>query len=1362
MESPSQSLAQASQLKKNRKRSRKSGRPSNVGQGDNAVDIKSPSTPVNRFAAHRNVDAFSPFSFRSSEDSPKPSQSSSPSIILFSGPAERRFERVHGDSFPQDVEVLKSLARSKFKLAPAAPVEMSFVNPDGVVCVLDDRDDLEALAAHAALSQKLTVNVISSDTHAPNPHPASTQQVKPLTNGAGLKEPPSSKAASGKRKRSDDTHPQAHSATAGAPLATGTPSSPSTPLAKKLKQPHPKKLAGSISSSDTGAVPPDALFAEPNVSASTSAVLPTTARAPIEAEPSQILDAEKARPFSQATSNGLGEQLQPSSETPKRGRAGRPRKVVATHPAPDVVLVGSNPTAQSISGQQNHLAPTAAEPLVITPPAQASLIPQTEAMSQAEPPTQRSSQTVKSNGITATGKLRGRPPKNAMVGPSFTAEAAEPSTEGSPLASHATASGQPTGDTEAATPAAKKSARATKTVKASATAATHPTEPSLGIDEPASVTTSTTDSQEMPLVEQPSTAIAATTSQLPVDLDKVAAPPTRRGARALKADETPKETPMVPAAEQDPPVAPTSAAREGARTMEKVNRTKDMGAALTAGPPTATEPATEVQAPPEDKSSHISTEATSQQPTDFSEVSLAPTKKASRATKASKVSKQGGAAAAATLSDDPASGVHGASSTDLQQSNATGQLTQPSQASMQSPTPVSNIARLASDSVVSAASDTAVVAEPSSSALSPDQPLQDGDATGNAPAFKRSTAAAKPRASKAKEKKANEPAPNTCVVCGALPDHEKEVCPVWQGGSQAILDLLAMMRHKGSKSKKEKESSKILYHWLAEQFGAGQGDAAPPGQDSTKASQETVTPTAFQPQNETNGLLIQPASPAREAVQIVPPEQREVGQAVTAARSNGTATATKAATSPTAVSKRRPVANKGTAVDSESQAQLPPPSGVEALADATQTTTSASTKKPATKIKRATSKNAAAAATATAAEPISSPSDPRIALLPSSPLQSSISPPHDVSSRLRAPSESSEAELATSPMLSAAPRGNDDMDVDPLPSQSELVASNSTAQQLEERKRRMKMADKGARASSSSKRTKRGLVSNSTRSRSRSASVTSSDSSNNGDSSGSDLGSDTDNEMARTATKARQGTTKTPSAKGVPRNAQSTTTTRSRRGVQSAANNAASSSDSGTDSLPSDFDSQTDSDSGSGSEPGPQPSSGKAGSPSSLRAGSFGSTASTTQTARRAPDNPFLRGLNSLRPGQKNGGSTNQKPVPFTRLSELKPATLRQNLSQPGSPLSTGGSTPLSASGQTCFFPDSSAPPNGSKIPKQGESDDDSDSDSDSSTDSSDDEAPNKGRGSGKKAVPTSKLAGAAAPTAPSTKKRKGVFSFFT
>ncbi len=62
-------------------------------------DDVAPQTPVNRLKSQHQAEAFSPFSFRSSEDSPRLMLPSSPSVILFSGPADRGFERIHDESF---------------------------------------------------------------------------------------------------------------------------------------------------------------------------------------------------------------------------------------------------------------------------------------------------------------------------------------------------------------------------------------------------------------------------------------------------------------------------------------------------------------------------------------------------------------------------------------------------------------------------------------------------------------------------------------------------------------------------------------------------------------------------------------------------------------------------------------------------------------------------------------------------------------------------------------------------------------------------------------------------------------------------------------------------------------------------------------------------------------------------------------------------------------------------------------------------------------------------------------------------------------------------------------------------------------
>lgn len=625
----------------------------------------------------------------------------------------------------------------------------------------------------------------------------------------------------------------------------------------------------------------------------------------------------------------------------------------------------------------------------------------------------------------------------------------------------------------------------------------------------------------------------------------------------------------------------------------------------------------------------------------------------------------------------------------------------------------------------------------------------EGTDTGMEPpsAAKRTPATRKTRASNAKAATAE---PSTCIVCGASPDHQKEECPIYKGDSQAILDLMAMIRQKDKKTKKDREARTLLQSWLSEKFGVNH-DGPSASQDTTQASQATAIPSTPQPPVDTRARSTQ-TSEVSEAT----PESTQISTGE--AGSKSTAAAEQAARPLTAAQKRQ-AAKKDALTKAASEAQLPPPSGVEASPRKTrEAATPASPEKPAAKTTRG--KTAKKAASATAGVSATQETEPRIALTPSSPPQPSISPSQDAADRLRASSESSEAELATSPLLSAAPREHGDMDVDPLPSQSNSKVKDSAAQQLEERRRKMKMADKGVPSNSL-----RDLVEGSKGSRATSASVTSSDSSHNGKGSDSESESDTEDEAEAATSKPRGGAAEKSSKKAATAIKASRPLVTPSQIERKSADKAGSSSNS--DSSSSSSSSESSSESGSESEPesdsdrdtqAPLPASSKS------TAGLTNETPATTRQ-RTPAANPFLRGLTPLSTTQSNGSlaTPSQKAAAFTRLQDLKPTALRQNSSQPGSPMSTpGGLTPLSASAP--FFSSQPAPATNGGSGANGTLVEESESEieSSSSEDSSDDEDARSRGKKGAAAGAASRRAGGKAATPASAKSKKSIFAMFS
>ncbi len=76
-------------------------------------------------------------------------------------------------------------------MAPSASVEMSYVNPDGIVCDLDDEQDLRAFTAHAALTPKLKVNVTASGTSEHVQSPSVSASKTPVNGNTSMLPPPS-------------------------------------------------------------------------------------------------------------------------------------------------------------------------------------------------------------------------------------------------------------------------------------------------------------------------------------------------------------------------------------------------------------------------------------------------------------------------------------------------------------------------------------------------------------------------------------------------------------------------------------------------------------------------------------------------------------------------------------------------------------------------------------------------------------------------------------------------------------------------------------------------------------------------------------------------------------------------------------------------------------------------------------------------------------------------------------------------------------------------------------------------------------------------------------------------------------------
>ena len=1301
MLSPSQHMAHASQSKSRRKRKSKGGR-----HTSDAEDMP-PSTPVSRFAT-RHHDAFSPFSFKSSQDSPKPEQPLSPSVIFFSGPSQRGFERVHDDTFPQNVQLLKNMARSKFKLPPSASVEMSYVNPDGAVCDLDDEHDLRALALHAAFSTKLKVNVASSVTPSESPlslSHADTGAPKPFMNGSAAAEAP--RPTNGVTPKDAPVTPKRHlpvpstngtpadlaaantpnkaataPATSATPQANGIPSE-KTEAAKTQKKSPPKSASAHVTplSAEAHANGKNrwedredaaALVARlfPNLASDApssvqEAALRTALEAPTSTETVAALSASQPAPPAVKKAAGKRKRADNSPPPPSASSAPQESTAATEPPSSPVGPAAKKPRGRPkkvLVSQDVPTAPTVSElpidAVVPAAPAAEAAAAQVSAPVEARPAKSQTSAAppAVANGVATQEQTVTETPKRGRVGrPKKVVPA--------PAAPSVVPESSPS-QAEPVVPAAAPKPRGRPSKKALAEAEATPAEVPSASAAPENAPTQPEPAASKPRGRPPKKALAAAQTTPAVAADALSEVPTASEATEI-------------APSQPEPAAPAAASKPRGRPPKKAL------ANVESTPAVATEASSEHLAPPAKKAARVS-----------------------RATKASQ-------AAAALV--EPTSAVE-----------ATAPVVE---------SPSAPAAEQLADQVMEDVNHTqASEAAPTSSAPSATNMSQEGKASEAAEAAEggeatkaatgKRTAAAKPRATKAATARASKAAVDAdkCVVCGETPNHEKENCRVWLGGSQAILDLLGMIRNKSRKSKQEKESTKILHQWLSQQFGAPQADLLH-SQDSVLSSKDSA-----------------PAASIESNLAAVAPPAATQDSATDHAEPEPAVTTKKPTKAQLAAEKRQ--AKKDAAAAAETAAQLPPPSGVEASVAQTADPVPDSSQKPAPRAARGPTKKALAAAAAAAKSAVSAPqsSEPMIALTPSSPPHPSTSQSsEEATPGLRAPSESSEAELATSPMLSAAPRANDDMDVDPLPTQSQPSPAYSAAQQLEERKRRMKLADSAERSSSPSLDNESAAGA---RSRSRSASITSSDTSHGGRSSDDDSDADSDADVSKgrkALTKsAKANSSKAPRSPAAP-------AARARRG---AANRAASASDSDSDSSSSDSETE--------SEPEM--------SQSSTRTTSKVGEAMPHPTPQAQPArNPFMRGLTPLSTRQSNA---NGKPSSFTRLSDLKPASLRQNLSQPGSPSSTGGSTPLSSSGQNGFFSQPVA--NGvsaalapteeeaEKQPSESEEDDESDSSTDSS--SSEDET---GKSQAKKKTTAGKKAGAAAAAAKPARRKKDIFKLF-
>lgn len=1452
MDSPSHHAAQAaanSNMAKIRKR-RRGGRTSNVSFSlnanahDNDNDDRLPSTPIDRTTARSQLGTVSPFTFRSSQASPRTDHVFSPAVILFSGPAHRGFERLHDDSFPRDLTLLKSMARSKFKFAPSASIEMSYVNPDGVVCDLDDEHDLRAFEAHANLTPKLEVRVIPlTHTHEPfvSPTQSATPPPHPLTNGAATQAlihplqiaTPNQSAALARSDAPTPTHAKPDSVN-GAPRArsrrkSSIKAAPPQPalasdvtmnktrwedredaasivarLLPDLASPMPSKSPGhpaeavanrepagmpAASHASPPAVkkpvakrkrtdnsPPEKSLASPNRpvakkprgrAASISVAPAAASNAPAGFEPgvdqSQSVRAPAASVFEVSAPDTLAppalqldQDTQGRAETPKRSRASK--SLASTS-------VGATQDAAASQTQASPETPRRG-------------LAQKSAVSTTRKTTQ--DPAADQGSVSAETPKRGRPKKNSTC----TSAAAEADTPMAPSQQTVASIDAASGD-NVATPAASATESTDTAVRPPElnghAASTLPEQSESTVIGPTKAAKSTVTSKPRgrpskkasaeaetaaPSLEASqdgaTSATPASAEEAPKALDARASPAKKaRGTKACKPT-TAADTETIPAAR-----VPTSST-DAAPVVSEVAPVAPAPPKKKLGRPSkAAQPIAEAAAENASLSQAIDMPASSAQAhgsivsADTSDAPkaapLPPKKKLGRPTKAAK-------AAEAQAKADAAAAAAAASGTiGVAQAEATNELAVEQQAQAPPPGSMTSSDLNHPDSSQSDKDEAATCAAadhvadapmPSSSASSAGsavsalQTTQPETVSASQPAVYKQPAS-KPRASNAETKSTAVPvAADTCIACGATPAHESQDCPIWQGGSQTILDLLALIRNRKPKSQKDKELSRVLTDWLAKQFGAPTIDFSQ-SQDITKNSQQSsVAPnTAQGASGDFNGVANQ-----IDPTQLAANKEKEAGSAMAAS---------KHAQSKTTASKRSS-AEAVVLAHLTPEPELPPPSGVEASSSHAAPAVAASRAKPAIRATRSSQNDKAVAASDTKSTKTSATkrdAEPKIALTPSSPAHpdSFQSPPaSDIG--LRAPSETSEAELATSPMLSAVPRANDDMDVDEM--LSHTCSQHSTAaQQLEERKRKIKLAEQATSAGADER-------TSGSNSRSRSGSITSSDSSGDGHSSGDDSDRQSDAEPMTTKSSRRDSAKQAKSTLSKP----STTS----------ADKQASSSDSDTSSTDSETESEPD-------------VSKKSASRAKNATGKL-KTPSATKASQRlpTPDNPFLRGLTPISSRPSNGtGNNSQKSTPFTRLSELKPAILRQNLSQPGSPLSTGGSTPKSMSSQTPFFasqpalngngndsgsatdtPAVSAAQTPVAATRSVASDDDDDVESDSSSSSSsEDEAPRSrakasrakiGVAASTPAKRAGKRLGAAPASKPAAaKKRKNLFDVF-
>nr|CDI53030.1 uncharacterized protein BN887_00388 [Melanopsichium pennsylvanicum 4] len=1091
--SQADSLSQSAKKRRNRRSRAGAGRTSLLSDLTQTTtsDTFSPSTPVNRFNISHNAHNSSPFSFRStSQTSPHPHSvlnltPSSPSVILFSGPSQRGFERVHDESFPQNLTLLKRIARSKFKVPTDQDVKMSYVNPDGVVCDLDDDADLRALVTHAAVSQKLRVDVRT--TSAPDGSVPATGAI-PLAHMNGTKEA----NASTPQYQQDMAHitskilasatnqqvsaAQAHSDNSSlAPTVNGreyltiTPAQPklstevvsatqATPTSAAIRwedRESPASLVArllpDLANNSTAALPainkvsakrkhasispPPSTSSAPATESAASPVAPVTKKPrgkppkkslPISTTttiaddvamtqaPTETASADTgpaatqdsvAAPSSQATAAMNGTEQDPV-ETPKR-RSSRPKKVVPPTRATSSFQQDTGTTSTINTTEAPSTSTTAAE---IEAPISFQTTVEPAAASQPETSPAQVSDSV---NTSSTSKPRGRRPKN-------TVQASMPSADAT-----AEVSAESTKSPSAAAPPAKRG-RITKASKAAA----EPIELDGSSQEPPKTATpvkKTRATKASKAAEAKAAAAAAVNVETPPaiqNIDAAAEAPSQATGESASPAKRPRATKASKAAEAKAAAAANAIAAATAGVEDSAPIPKATQASAAAPGPSSqadtetSEPVSTPSKTPRDTKATKATEdpkaaadgeaANSSQVSVLDEISQpavggvaeqpgqslanmakkdAPPAKKPRLTKAAKKAEaqaKGAAATTAVTPQEPAE-VWQAESNSTQPAPATA-LSEASKVIGRAP---------------AAQSDTVIAPEPNT---------QDSTAASTTITGSKRTPA-KPRASKAAA--ANTSGTDICLVCQATPDHAKENCRVWQGGSQAIIDLLGMIRKKARKTKKDKDSMRILQDWLGEQFSAGKdgevagADAGEIGK-STQEDSSQIVPDSNQGSTKSTQEMTQNTEPEGS----VRAKTSAKPKAPTAAQKRAAAAAGKAdATSPATVAAALPSV----------EPELPPPSGTEAAA-----TTISSLSPVKTRATRKAAAISAKKSLPTVDGSSAKPTDglePRIALTPSSPAivnegqsQSDKSSQHDLPG-LRAPSESSEAELATSPMF---------------------------------------------------------------------------------------------------------------------------------------------------------------------------------------------------------------------------------------------------------------------------------------------------------------------------------------------------------